>query len=128
MDIKTFIKKKKVFVSKEKFAIVSATKIDQKAFAIINEPKAITLVIDQNKLDNKYVLNKVDNFRLLTFNFKIPFNMVGFIAQISKKLADKGISIFVISSFSTDHILLKENKLEIAKKILSSLGFMIDSN
>ena len=56
----------------------------------------------------------------------LPFGLVGFLAEISKALADEGINIITISAFSTDHILVKENDLQKAKRKLESLGCIID--
>lgn len=52
----------------------------------------------------------------------LPFGLVGFLAKISKTLADENISIFVISAFSTDHILVKEKNLKKAISKLKNLG------
>jgi hypothetical protein len=55
----------------------------------------------------------------------LPFNLVGFLAEISKALADENISVFVISAYSTDHILVKKRDLVKAIKKLKELGFEI---
>jgi len=55
----------------------------------------------------------------------LPFDLVGFIAKISKTLADEKVPILVISAYSTDHILVKEKHLKNAKKALKSLGFLV---
>jgi hypothetical protein len=52
----------------------------------------------------------------------LPFGLVGFLATVSKALADEGISIYVISAYSTDHILIKEKDILKAKKKLKKLG------
>ncbi|MCK4310334.1 MAG: ACT domain-containing protein, partial [Methanomicrobia archaeon] len=56
----------------------------------------------------------------------LPFELVGFLAKISKVLADEKISIFAISAYSTDHILVKEKDLAKAIKKLENLGFIIE--
>ena len=45
---------------------------------------------------------------------------VGIIASLSKPLADNGISIFNISTYETNYLLVEEKNLERAKKILST--------
>jgi hypothetical protein len=50
---------------------------------------------------------------------QLDFSLVGVLAKISKILSDAGISIFAISTFNTDYILVKKDSLENALKVLS---------
>ena len=49
--------------------------------------------------------------------------MIGVLAQISMILAKEKISIFVISTFDTDYILVKEKYLNLAKITLIKEGY-----
>lgn len=57
------------------------------------------------------------------FKLEGPLNMysVGVIATLSKPLAKAGISIFNISTYETDYVLVEEKNLEKAKKVLSEI-------
>lgn len=48
---------------------------------------------------------------------KLDFSMVGVLHAIIGPLKDFGISVFVISTFNTDYILVKEKHFERAKEI-----------
>jgi len=74
-----------------------------------------------------YIIKIEKGWRLITFDMELPFELVGFLAKISGALAEKNISIFVISSYSTDHILVKEISLDSALKQLGELGFVISN-
>ncbi len=52
----------------------------------------------------------------------LPFELVGFISTIAQALANSNISIFVISTFSTDHFLVKNSDLSKTIEILKDLG------
>lgn len=65
-------------------------------------------------------------WKLLTFDMVLPFGLVGFLARVSKALADEGIAIFVLSAYSTDHILVKEYDCSMALKALRRLGFRVE--
>ena len=52
----------------------------------------------------------------------LPFGLVGFMAKVSQAFADEKISIFAISAYSTDHVLVKEKDLNKAIKKLKNLG------
>jgi len=56
----------------------------------------------------------------------LDFGMVGVIAAISAVLAAAKISIFVVSTYNTDYILVKETALEAAISQLQSAGYEIE--
>lgn len=58
----------------------------------------------------------------------LPFGLVGFLATVSKALADEGISIYVLSAYSTDHILIKKKDIVRAEKKLRKLGCKVVKN
>lgn len=55
----------------------------------------------------------------------LDFSLVGILAKISQILADAGISIFAVSTYDTDYILVKTEKFENAIKILDDNGYEI---
>jgi hypothetical protein len=57
-------------------------------------------------------------FRLLTFDVVMDFSQVGFLAEVSRILAADGISIFTVSAFSRDHLLIKQDELATAMRVL----------
>jgi hypothetical protein len=85
------------------------------------------MVIDQNKIINKDIIEIERDWKIITFDMTLPFNLVGFLAEISKALADENISVFVISAYSTDHILVKEKELPKAIDKLEKLGFTVEN-
>jgi hypothetical protein len=122
MNPSDLMKNCRFYIWKEKFAIVKAKRTRPDAFANIIDKNEITLVIEQGKVNKKEVIDIETNWRILSFDMLLPFGLVGFLARISKALADEGISIYVISAYSTDHILIREKDIEKAKKKLKKLG------
>ncbi|MBI2660624.1 ACT domain-containing protein [Candidatus Woesearchaeota archaeon] len=123
MLLKDYFKKGKFYVWEEKFAIVKAKKPLANAFAIIKDKNEITCIINQSKIKNKKNIIKIDKgWKIIIFDVVLPFGLVGFLAKISKTLASEGIGIFVVSSYSTDHILIKKNNIKKAVNKLKSLG------
>lgn len=57
-------------------------------------------------------------FRLLTFDIVLDFDVVGFLAEVSKILSDAAVPIFGISAFSRDHLLIKQDDLARALAVL----------
>jgi len=59
-------------------------------------------------------------WRALKVRGPLPLTEIGVIAALSVPLAEAGISVFVISTFDTDYLLIKEARLSSAVRVLSS--------
>ena len=123
---KNYFKNGKVYVWKEIFAIIKAKKPFANAFANIIAKNETTVIIEQSKYDEDDVIEIEKDWKILTFDMVLPFGIVGFLAKVSKVLADEKILIFAISAYSTDHILVKEKDLIRAEKKLKELGCTIE--
>ena len=55
----------------------------------------------------------------------IPFSVVGVLASLTAPLAEAGTSIFAISTFDTDYLLVKAEDLERAVDVLRRRGHTI---
>jgi len=53
----------------------------------------------------------------------LDFGLTGILAGISQVLADKEISIFAVSTFDTDYILVKQEVCERARQVLEASGY-----
>jgi hypothetical protein len=53
----------------------------------------------------------------------LDFSLTGILAEISAVLAEAEISIFPISTFDTDYILIKTEKLPLAIEALLASGY-----
>lgn len=60
-------------------------------------------------------------YRLITFDIVLDLSIVGFMAVVSRRLADEGVSIYALSTYLRDHILVKEGDCEKAVEALRSL-------
>lgn len=64
-------------------------------------------------------------WRALQVQGPLEFTMTGVLASIAVPLARAGISIFVISTFDTDYILVKEDALDRGVSALEQAGFLV---
>jgi hypothetical protein len=55
----------------------------------------------------------------------LDFSITGILAKISKTLSESDISIFALSTYDTDYILVPSSKLTLAKKALIASGCTI---
>jgi len=123
---KNYFKNGKVYIWKETFAIIKAKKPYPNAFTNIIDKNETTVIIKQSKYNEKNVIEIEKDWKILTFDMALPFGLVGFLAKVSKVLADEKIPIFAISAYSTDHFLVKEKDLIRAKEKLKELGCTIE--
>ncbi len=64
-------------------------------------------------------------FRALAVSGTLDFALTGVIAALTGPLADAGISIFGVSTYDTDHVLVRHDQLERAKDVLTSAGHTV---
>lgn len=64
-------------------------------------------------------------WRALKVEGPLDFSAIGILADISATLAEAGISIFVISTFDTDYVLVKAEKLDATRKALRAAGHQL---
>jgi hypothetical protein len=55
----------------------------------------------------------------------LDFSLIGILSRISSILADSKISIFAISTYNTDYLLVKEERLQDAVNVLQRNGFVV---
>ncbi|KAA3657690.1 MAG: ACT domain-containing protein [Calditrichaeota bacterium] len=63
------------------------------------------------------------DWRLFTIAQKLDFSLIGILASIADPLVAAGISIFVVSTFDTDHFLVKLSDFDSARKVLLESQF-----
>jgi len=64
-------------------------------------------------------------FRAIAVDGTLDFALTGILASIAEPLAKAKISIFAISTFDTDYVLVRQDKLAAAVLALRSAGFRI---
>jgi len=72
------------------------------------------------------VVKVESDWRALQVAGPLDFSMVGVMAGLTAPLAEIGISVFVISTYDTDYILVKKSALAHAVDVLQSAGHTVD--
>jgi hypothetical protein len=91
-------------------------------FMIFRDQREVTLLIEED--DWKRIRHaardaKVEGgFRLVTLDIELSWNVVGYLAQVTNILAAAGLSVGALPSFSRDHLLIKQNDLGSALRVL----------
>jgi hypothetical protein len=103
----------KFSVDSSKYTIAKVDEVPEfsdKVFAIIKEQKEITVVAKEGFVSQP--ISVEGYFKRITFDFLLPYDLIGFVAHISTLLASKNIAILVYSAYSTDHLFVKEEDLD----------------
>ena len=56
------------------------------------------------------------------------FCLTGVLAGLSTVLAQAGVSIFAVSTFDTDYVLVKQDRLATALMVLETAGYGVENN
>ncbi|MDT7602846.1 MAG: uncharacterized protein QOF61_843 [Acidobacteriota bacterium] len=59
-------------------------------------------------------------FRLVTLDIELGWNVVGFLARVTQILAEAGVPVGALSAFSRDHLLIKQDDLGTALRVLGA--------
>jgi hypothetical protein len=64
-------------------------------------------------------------WRCLKVKGPLDFGLTGILASLATPLAKAGVSIFALSTYDTDYVLVKDSDLEEAKRALSAGGHRV---
>ena len=70
-------------------------------------------------------LEREDGWRMLRFQGILELSMIGVLSRISNVLASNNIGLCGISTYNTDYILVYEDQLEDALRVLAENGYEI---
>lgn len=125
-ELQEFFKKGRVVIPPEPYAIIRTQRPCPGAFAVIRDGKELTCILEEELAAGREYSGYDGGWRLITFDMVLPFSLVGFFAKVSGALAAAGISILAFSSYSTDHVFVKDRDLDRAVKALCKLGLSVD--
>jgi len=98
-----------------------------KFFSITRTEEELSIVCEQSLVRDAEPQMKVERgWRCLKLHGPILFETTGIIASFTKPLADAGVSVFVVSTFDTDYLLVRSVAVEQTMQILRIAGHIIN--
>lgn len=76
----------------------------------------------------RHTIRRDDGWRGFRVQGVLDFSLIGILARLAAVLAEAGISIFALSTYNTDYILVRQERFEDAAKALSQAGFTLTDN
>lgn len=92
-------------------------------FSVTRTPAELSVVCSQNLVPSD--LQSERDWRCLKVEGPLDFAMTGVLASLTETLASADISIFVISTYDTDYLLVRESDLGKAQLVLIQAGHEI---
>lgn len=86
-------------------------------------PQETSIVCAQDAVPAGF--KREDGWRALAVQGKLAFGLTGILATIAVPLAEAGIPIFSVSTYDTDYVLVKEERLGDAIAALTAVGLEI---
>ena len=87
-----------------------------------DEEKSLVCITDEVPAN---VIQRDDGWKAFRSQGVLDFSLIGILAKIAAALADNGISIFAVSTYNTDYVLMKKENYQKALDVLKALGYMI---
>jgi uncharacterized protein len=91
--------------------------------SIARTPDELSVVCDERSVPPD--VRHVGGRRALGIAGTVDFATIGVIAALTRPLADAGVSVFVVSTFDTDWILVREEDLSTAVTVLRASGHVV---
>lgn len=100
--------------------------ISEPFLSMIVDKDEVTLIIPvdgleefKSRLRDPIIASEL--YRLITFDIELSMDTVGFMAEISRVLAEAGVSILPLAAYSRDHILVTTKQFQSALQALQKL-------
>ncbi|WP_432507930.1 ACT domain-containing protein [Halorubrum ezzemoulense] len=122
MDPAEFLRNGPVSVPAETHAVCRTDCEHPGAFATVREVGETTVVVDQDEADAVTTDAVEPGWKRLTFEPELPFELVWFLAAVATALAEVDASVFVVSSYATDHVFVKRDDRAAPVRRLEALG------
>lgn len=94
-------------------------------FMVARDADEITVIAEESEVAALGALEVENGYRLLEIRVATPFQGVGLLAAVSRAIAAAGRNVLIVSTYSKDYLLLKEETAAVGMQALSSAGFPV---
>lgn len=122
----------KLSILKEQLSVIQVAQLDKidltiKPLFIGVTEEEISVVLPTEKVPVETIKQK-DNWCGIKNEGPLDFALVGILSKLSSLLASYNISIFALSTYNTDYILVKKDDLNTTVDILENNGYQFVEN
>lgn len=115
----------------EKYAVIKFP-ADQQIPMTFNEIKGFksitytaeecSIVVPENSIDTGKAIAVDNDWFIIQIVGELDFSLIGILVQLANPLAENHISIFALSTYNTDYLLIKNKDKEQAIQVLEANG------
>ena len=87
-----------------------------------NEEKSLMCITSEVP---ENTIQRDDGWKAFRIQGVLDFSLIGILAKVATVLADNGISIFAVSTYNTDYVLIKKENYQKALEVLQTAGYKI---
>ena len=95
---------------------------EQALFSLVRTPTELSLVVAEDKVPASALAVQA-GWLALAVEGPLDFALVGILAEIATALAGAGVSLFAVSTFDTDLVLVAEHDVARAETALAAVGW-----
>lgn len=96
-------------------------------FLVAQDRDEVTVVTTESRVGEVPHASFQGWFRLVEVRISKPFQAVGFLATVARAIADRGLNVLLVSTFSKDYVLVNDETAEAALDALRALGFPVST-
>tara|TARA_B100001245_G_C22857479_1_gene412244 strand:- start:1024 stop:1422 length:399 start_codon:yes stop_codon:yes gene_type:complete len=94
-------------------------------FMVTQDPDEVTVISKEIDIPDTPHIESTQWWKLLEIRVSMPFTATGFLAKITSTVATKDLNILIVSTYSKDYVLVREDNVAIATQALRDIGFPI---
>ncbi len=121
----------KLFVIKESYSIcrlepgqaIPDWAVEGEFCSIARTPEELSIICPESKMPPG--IESERSWRCLKIAGPLDFSLIGILAAVLEPLAAAEIPIMAVSTYETDYILVKQEKLQAATATLEQKGFLV---
>lgn len=95
----------------------------QEWYNVTRTPDELSIVCPTSALENINIREAEHGWRCFQVEGVLDFGLTGILFALTKPLAERQISVFAVSTYNTDYLLVKEDKLTESLDALELAGF-----
>lgn len=123
--IEKVVRSSRVIVHSGRYAYLeSSGKVLGPHFMIAQDQDEITVITEERNLSKVKYSGLVKWFKLIEIKVSVPF-FPGFLSRVIKPIAEAGFNTLIVSTFSKDYLLVREENHQDIVEILERLGFTV---
>ncbi len=126
LSLDEVVRTSQVFVHQGRYAYLKVRQVGPgDHFLVASDADEITVVTEECNVSSTEYSASTQWFVLIEVQVSMPFVAKGFLARVTGLMADADLNVLVVSTYSKDYIMVREEGRDTATAILRQAGFPV---